>query len=277
VVDKPINTIYLSIAGFNIKLDFYPKRISLAPNPSYNKLFESINSQFKGFVSEPKSKVDYTVIFQRQHPTILKKRIKGHEVTLLHFYTQKPGYEKIFTYQHISVSQFLVLLKRIVHKLLIKNHGFILHASAVKFNDKAIIFVGRHGAGKSTAMTLLNKSFPAIADDSVIVKKEGNSYSMYQTPFVVEKNRWILRGKSRYEIAKICFLKKSPYFKLEKINDKEFIVLRLVKQIFSERIGMARQAKYLIEFVEKFDCFNFLFFAKDIEKLTRLLRKSNNN
>lgn len=277
MIDKPLNSIYLTIAGFTIKLDFYPRRKSPTPNPSYNKLFEAINSQFKGFISEPKGKVDYTVALQRQHPAILKKRIKGHEVALLHFYTQKPGYEKIFTYQHISISQFLILLKKIVHKLLIKNDGFILHASAVKFNGKAVIFVGKHGAGKSTAMTLLNKRFPAIADDSVIVKKEGNIYSMYQTPFVVEKNRWIHRGKALFEIDKICFLKKSPYFKLEKINDKEFIVLRLVKQIFSERIGMASQAKYLIEFVEKFDGFNFLYFAKDNEKLTRLLRKSNSN
>jgi len=38
------NIIYLKIAGFNIKLDFYPRRKKGKENPSFNNLFENIKT-----------------------------------------------------------------------------------------------------------------------------------------------------------------------------------------------------------------------------------------
>jgi hypothetical protein len=59
--------------------------------------------------------------------------------------------------------------------LLLRLRGKIcLHASAVAFNDKSIVFVGRAGAGKSTtAAAFARKGFAVLSDDIVaLVDKE---------------------------------------------------------------------------------------------------------
>ncbi len=51
-------------------------------------------------------------------------------------------------------------------------NGVVLHASSVAKNNRAFIFMGRSGAGKSTITNKLAQTeYGAIADDSVVISK----------------------------------------------------------------------------------------------------------
>jgi len=264
-----VNIIYLKIAGFTIKLDFYPRRKKSDQNPSFNKLFETIQTLFSGYITNSNPHVDYTIELHRKHPIILTKQVEGKSFKFFHLCQDDK--DKTITFQHISISHFLILVKKIIHTLLVKNGGFIMHGSAVHFNGKALVFVGRSGAGKSTAMSLLSDKYLALADDSVIIKKQKDIFFLYQTPFFVEKNKWIMRNKEGFEINSVFFLRKSQSFKKEKIFNKKNVALLLTRQMFTDKKDVKSQMKYLLEFVAQFNRFYFLYFAKDSQQLANLL------
>lgn len=264
-----VNIIYLKIAGFTIKLDFYPRRKKSDQNPSFNKLFETIQTLFSGYITNSNPHVDYTIELHRKHPIILTKQVEGKSFKFIHLCQDDK--DKTITFQHISISHFLILVKKIIHTLLVKNGGFIMHGSAVHFNGKALVFVGRSGAGKSTAMSLLSDKYLALADDSVIIKKQKDIFFLYQTPFFVEKNKWIMRNKEGFEINSVFFLRKSQSFKKEKIFNKKNVALLLTRQMFTDKKDVKSQMKYLLEFVAQFNRFYFLYFAKDSQQLANLL------
>jgi hypothetical protein len=58
--------------------------------------------------------------------------------------------------------------------LLSKAGVFSVHASSVQVGDRAVLFTGDSGSGKSTAaFALLRKGYPMIADDRTLVYKDG--------------------------------------------------------------------------------------------------------
>ena len=80
------------------------------------------------------------------------------------------------SYYHISISQFQFILRNVIQILLTENNGFILHASACVIDGKASLFTGFSGAGKSTVIKLLKTKYPALADDTVIIQKKGETF-----------------------------------------------------------------------------------------------------
>jgi len=113
-------------------------------------------------------------------------------------------------------------------------------------------------------------SVSALGDDSVIIRKRGGKFYFYQVA-LVEKNHWIKRSSREYEIGKVFIIRKSPHFKISKISDKDYLVNHFSKQIFTEKHYLDKQLKYLIDFIQKFNSFYFLYFAKNRSKLKSLL------
>jgi len=68
---------------------------------------------------------------------------------------------------------------------LAQGHGLILHACGVVHADKGLLFVGDSGAGKSTMASLWGgeKGVEVLSDDRTIVRKRGNEFWMYGTPW----------------------------------------------------------------------------------------------
>lgn len=55
-----------------------------------------------------------------------------------------------------------------------------IHATAVSYNDKAVIFIGEPGSGKSDmALRLLDRGGVLIGDDRVIFKYSGNEVCVF--------------------------------------------------------------------------------------------------
>lgn len=56
-----------------------------------------------------------------------------------------------------------------IRRTYVSSQAFALHASAVEYQGKAVLFLGPSGAGKSTLAKLIGDQFPILADDQVYV------------------------------------------------------------------------------------------------------------
>ena len=68
---------------------------------------------------------------------------------------------------------------------LAQGKGVIIHGCGIKQDDHGVIFVGESGAGKTTMAHIWNRDSDAeiLSDDRTIVRKQGNHFMMYGTPW----------------------------------------------------------------------------------------------
>ena len=97
--------------------------------------------------------------------------------------------------------------------------GMLLHAAAVVKDKKAFLFLGRSGAGKSTAASL-SKKYKVIGDDVVAVKKDGLSYNVFPTPW---KQAPFTKGseRSKAEIKAFFFIRRSRQISFKPVLPEE--------------------------------------------------------
>jgi len=74
--------------------------------------------------------------------------------------------------------------------LLLRLRGIVcLHASAVSINNRAVVFAGCEGAGKSTtAAAFARKGYPVLSDDIVALVERGREFQMF--PAYPRVNLW---------------------------------------------------------------------------------------
>lgn len=252
--------IYLKIAGFVICLRFR-KTNNLV---FYKKRLENdIKHYFHKFiVPKLSSRPDYTIIVkditQMNFYSYMNNNNLEHYVNYFHVKEKNI----VETYYHISFLQLQRLLLFVLQDLLKENNGFILHSSSVDDGGQALLFLGKQGAGKSTAAKLLSKVFPTLMDDFAIVKQENNKFYCYQIA-LIDKALSSVKGPEKYPIKLVYFLKKSKNFKTRKITDKEYILKRIIDQFWTLKSDVKKQTSAVINFVNSFDNFNFLFFDKN--------------
>ena len=257
-----MESIYLDIAGFNIKLVFHKTEIMFLGGISRDEIARN----YRGFISNKKQKkTDFLLEFIGANNITTTK--KNFSVSIC-FYEE--GYkDQIITYYHISSTQFVLIIRNIVEKLL-KNDGFIIHCSACNINGKANVFIGPSGAGKSTIVSLLYSQYPILADDIGIIKREGGNYYFYQTPFL-EKNNFPKHCK-RYPIDHIFFLQKAKECKILKIIQKENIFEQIANQVWTESREYEKERMlFLFNFFKKFNRYSHLFFSMNSKILIKLL------
>lgn len=266
-----METILIEIADFVICVNFKP-----SPKPSYipvffkEKIKKEIIDYLKGYIINENRKPDFYIDFVEKTPLLKTESINSFSTMYYCFKSKK----RIITYYHISLFQFQFIIKAIIARLFAGSSWFILHSSAVEKNGQSYIFTGNSGAGKSTAMSLLsnNKIYNAFSDDTSIIKQQNNDFYIYQTPFI-EKNATIKKGAKRAKLKKVFFLKKSKYFKVERIYDKELISKTILNGIIAySDMDMQKQANLAVKFIRQFNEFYFLYFSKDEKKLLNLFK-----
>ncbi len=253
---KPSNTIqdsiYFGMAGFIIKINF--RRI--IEEKTRFDVKSNMLKIYKGFlIPGNPSRADFIINLSDKVPTLV---LKKQEKYFMFFY-EKDGKYSITANTQMGWIHFSLILKNVLSDLL-QRKGLILHASAVMLNKKVIVFLGQSGAGKSTIAKILGEEGTLLADDSIIIKKEGKKYFLYQTPFV-EKNR-VIRTKNKYPLTHIMFLHKSPEFKLESIKKDIDVIKKLLNQLYSNKESISVDVKESLQFLTNFNNFYNLYFPK---------------
>lgn len=150
---------------------------------------------------------------------------------------------KIFVHDELAVKHALMNLYSsfIVHH----NWGLLIHSSCVLDNDKAHIFTGHSGAGKSTAAKL---SLPRelLSDEATILKITRNNVTVYNSPFRSE-----LKAKGDEEV--------SP---LESIQ--------LLHQALSNKRIELKKVEALLQLVDK--VFYWVYKPEETTKIFNLLK-----
>ena len=247
-------SLYVSIAEFNIRICFgeiqyydYSKR----------QLIHNIKRMYEGFFFSPTNttSIDHTIFIVDE----TTYQVSGHtknKKEYIHFF-QTLDNTKTETWYHISSFHFAVIIKNILDKLLTLHQGFILHASAVASGERAFIFLGKSGAGKTTIMRLLYPEYTPIADDGIIVRKIQNTYYCFQLP--VEKVRWFQRRSHSYHLASLFLLHQSKIDSITPIPTQA-ILPSLLEQLWAEKLLLKRQIQNLMNFMKGYRSYYVLAF-----------------
>lgn len=100
--------------------------------------------------------------------------------------------------------------------------GMLVHSSAIVMNEKAYLFSGKSGAGKSTHTNLWLEKFGndiyVLNEDKPAVRKIDGKYYAYGTPWSGKTNTNVNR---RAEVNSIVFLGQATENTIRKLNTKE--------------------------------------------------------
>ncbi len=160
----------------------------------------------------------------------------------------------IFLYP--AVHQFIA---RIFNIILHKSGGFVLHASSILIEKKAIIFSGKSGSGKSTIVDLIKKRIPGsviLSDNSAFIFKKNNEFVIYPSPFL-ETNR--------FDIFKQHIHNNSPYIVKAVFSPSHGERHKINNLSFSDKLSLIRMNSH-IPFMP-----NTLFSQKEIKEFGKLI------
>lgn len=258
MIKSLFSPLYVEVAGFIILLRFYEPSLPFAYLK--NKLFQQIMLIMDGFVVNKKPiKINFSIDFieETMLPLYFLKQSKSSFV-YAHIYS-KVSEKKGLAFYSISLSQFQLLLANIVQELLSHSGGFFLHASASLIYDRAVLFLGPPGAGKSTMVDLLSSAFQPLIDDTAVVVEKTGKYYLYQLP-CFEKNKQIKRSRNKYQLGGVCIIKKSKLIKIVNHYDKALLLETIINQV--SLFGTVKtKVKYLLisRLISRINCF-YLYF-----------------
>ena len=109
---------------------------------------------------------------------------------------------------------------RIVHTLLLaKEGGFLLHSASAIRNGKAFLFAGVSEAGKTTISRLAPADVTLLTDEISYVRKQGEGYVAFGTPFTGELAK--LGENVSAPIETLYLLAKGPENRIEPVSPAE--------------------------------------------------------
>ena len=96
---------------------------------------------------------------------------------------------------------------------LARHDGVIIHAAGWALNGSGWVFPGKSGAGKTTLARCLSsrKRGQLLSDDRIVIRRTGQTFRMYGTPWPGEGGYAVNRG---VELNRLVFLSKGPVNKM---------------------------------------------------------------
>lgn len=127
--------------------------------------------------------------------------------------------------------------------------GFMLHSSAVAYENKAYLFSAPSGTGKSTHTEIWQRVFGEdkaviINDDKPVIKLNDDKFYVYGTPWSgkTDKNLNI-----KVPLQGICFIERGPDNHIERVSQKDAIWLILNQTIRPAYTGVMDNLLSLID------------------------------
>jgi hypothetical protein len=125
-----------------------------------------------------------------RHQGIIIIQLFSRRPDLKRILVLQPGLEQAELYFAKGSDRFLDPFHGPVMELLMVNYlaqgkGVIIHGCAMARQGRGMLFVGESGAGKSTLATMWDREegVEVLSDDRTVVRKQGNEYWMYGTPW----------------------------------------------------------------------------------------------
>lgn len=174
-----MNTMSLSIGYATCALRIY--------DPLVYTFFRSLYTE-KVLHQTPRVCVRVDIVEGKRHTII---DVSKKQITIA-FPQKDKEYIVLFDMLRGAVSQFLPLV-----------HTVLIHASVVVMNNKAYIFVGDTGAGKTTMRTLFAR-YPCYGDDTAVVSCAHGTCLAFPSPWY-ETSKQIYKGAG-IPIAGIYFI-----------------------------------------------------------------------
>ncbi len=141
--------------------------------------------------------------------------------------------------------QYNIYSKLFAAKLLEKG-GFVLHASAVAYENKAYLFSAESGVGKSTHTTLWTEVFPeafVINDDKPALRFTDGKYHVYGTPWSGSSSKNV---NAKVPLQAICFIERGEANTIERLTSPVEILQVMLSQTM-RRAGLERSNALLNE------------------------------
>jgi hypothetical protein len=111
---------------------------------------------------------------------------------------------------------------RITHSLLLAMQGgFQLHASSAIRNDRAFLFAGVSGVGKTTMARLAPPDAVVLTDEISYIRRIDNGYRAYGTPFAGELAR--PGANQSAPLQQACLLRQGQQNRLREVSRSEAI------------------------------------------------------
>ncbi len=141
---------------------------------------------------------------------------------------------------------------RIVHTLILaRQGGFLVHAASAIHHGRAFLFAGVSGAGKTTISRLAPADATLLTDEISYVRRAGNAYEAWGTPFAGELAR--VGENQAASLATLFLLEKGPENRIEEVAAAEAVRLLLRNILFfaedPELVSLVFRSA--CEFVEK--------------------------
>lgn len=129
---------------------------------------------------------------------------------------------------------------RIIHTLLLSpTGGFLLHASSAVRNQRAFLFSGLSGAGKTTLVRLAPPDVQVLTDEISYLRPGSSGYTAFGTPFFGDLG--ILGENISAPIAALYFLAKGDDNRIEPVPPAEAARLLLRNILFfAEEPGLVK-------------------------------------
>jgi hypothetical protein len=191
----------------NIKIRVGDELVSITGYPQNPG--EKIPEAYLPFVSE--GKTDLSVRFLRGEPKFEDEHrqfesppiwtlYNSNGTRIIRIYEKMPGQKRIIVLSSDLNSADLYFptdtdtavdpfsgptLELLMINYLARGRGVIVHGCGIEKGGEGMLFIGESGAGKSTMANLWNSEggIQIISDDRVIVRKKGNDFWMYGTPW----------------------------------------------------------------------------------------------
>jgi hypothetical protein len=106
---------------------------------------------------------------------------------------------------------------RIAHSLVLAGEGgFLVHAASAVRNGRAFLFAGVSGAGKTTLSQLASPDATVLTDEISYVRRSGQGYRAYGTPFAGELAR--VGTNVSAPVDTLFFLVQGPVNRIEPVG-----------------------------------------------------------
>lgn len=136
------------------------------------------------------------------------------------------------------------------YRQLLRFNGMMLHASAVCMEEKAFLFSGRCGIGKSTHTRLWQSVFGDSAqvfnDDKPALRRMNDCWYAYGTPWCGKDG---INQNRKVPLAGICFLEQSGENRIRRLESTE--ALQYVLAQTPHRFAAVEELDLLLSHVEK--------------------------